>query len=284
VIRLSSSISIVIPSLNQGHFLEDGIKSLLDQRGVNLQIALVDGGSTDQTREIILRYESEFGYLRSSSDRGQAAAINEGILRLANATYVGWLNADDLLLPDGLRAMAYFLDHHLEHVAIFGKAHIIDETGKIIGDYPTRAFNKKTFAVNCTICQPASLIRGWAWNAIGGLDESIQTCLDYDLWWRLSKIGKIGYLEKFVACSRYHTQTKTRKLRKKVNDEAISILLRHWGMVPKNWCMANILEGLVDCHKNTRLGRRWEATKRYLQINRWKALLPQNWLLWEIKK
>lgn len=275
---------MVIPSLNQAQFLEDAIKSLFNQKGVNLQIALVDGGSTDQTREILSLYEDKCNYLRSSPDHGQAAAINEGISRLANAPYVGWLNADDLVLPDELRAMAYFLDHHPEYVAVFGKAHIIDEKGKIIGDYPTRAFNKKTFAINCTICQPASLIRGWAWNELGGLDESIQTCLDYDLWWRLSKIGRIGYLEQFVACTRDHSRSKTRMQRKTVNDEAVSILLRHWGMVPKNWCMANILEGLVDCHKNTRLGRRWEATKRYLQINRWRALLPQNWLLWEIKK
>ena len=277
-------ISMVIPSLNQGQFLEDAIKSLLNQKDVSLQIALVDGGSKDQTREILPLYHDKCHYLRSHPDNGQAAAINEGISRLANAPYAGWLNADDLLLPDGLRAMAYYLDNHPEYVAVFGKAHIIDEKGKIIGEYPTRPFNKRKFAVHCTICQPASLIRGWAWDAVGGLDESIETCLDYDLWWRLSKIGKIGYLQKFVACSRYHTQTKTRKLRKKVNDEAVSILLRHWGMVPKNWCMANILEGLVDCHKNTRLGRRWEATKRYLQINRWKALRPQNWLLREIKK
>lgn len=276
---MSVLISMVIPSLNQGQFLEDAINSLLNQKGVNLQIALVDGGSTDQTREILSLYEDKCNYLRSSPDHGQTAAINEGISRLADVTYVGWLNADDLLLPDGLKTMAYFLDNHPEYVAVFGKAHIIDKKGKIIGEYPTRPFNKRKFAVHCTICQPASLIRGWAWNVVGGLDESIQTCLDYDLWWRLSKIGRIDYLEKFVACTRDHSRSKTRMQRKTVNDEAISILLRHWGMVPKNWCVANILEGLDDCHKNTRLGRRWEATKRYFQINRWKALLPQNWLL-----
>lgn len=276
---MPESISIVIPSLNQGQFLQDAIESLLKQKGVNLNIILMDGGSTDRTSEILTLYRDKINHSRSFPDQGQAAAINEGICHTEKAKYVGWLNADDLLLPNGLSAMASFLDSHPEYVAVFAKAYIIDEKGRIIGEYPTKPFNKRTFAVRCTICQPASLIRRSAWDEVGGLDESIQTCLDYDLWWRLSKIGKLGLLEQFVACTRDHAQSKTRRLRKKVNDEAVSILLRHWGMVPRNWCMANILEGLEDDHNRTHWGRRAKATKRYFQINRWKALLPQNWAL-----
>jgi hypothetical protein len=180
-------------------------------------------------------------------------------------------------LPNGLTRMAHFLDQNPVCVAVFGKAHIIDDTGKILGIYPTRPFRKKRFAVQCTICQPASLIRRSTWEAIGGLDESIQTCLDYDLWWRLSKVGSIGYLDEFVACTRDHSLSKTRTQRKIVNEEAISILLRHWGMVPKNWCMANILEGLEPLNGQTSFSRRVAALKRYLRINRWKSLLPGNW-------
>jgi len=91
-------------------------------------------------------------FLRSHPDRGQAAAINEGLARLKDVSYLGWLNADDLLLPDGLGAMACFLDHHSQYVAVFGKAHIIDEKGNIIGEYLMRPFNKKRFAVHCAIC------------------------------------------------------------------------------------------------------------------------------------
>jgi len=277
--KMVGSISIVIPSLNQGRFLDETINSLLIQKGVNLKIALVDGGSTDQTHEIILLHQDKFNYLRSSPDSGQTAAINEGLSRLTGTSYVGWLNADDVLLPDGLRAMAIFLNQHSEYIAVFAKAHVIDAEGKIINEYPTGPFNKRTFAIHCSICQPASLIRRSAWDVVGGLDETIQACLDYDLWWRLAKIGQIGYLEQFAACTRDHPESKTRKQRKVVNNEAVSILLRHRGMVPRNWCMANILEGLEDCPKNTRMSRRSEAIKRYIQINKWKALLPQNWFI-----
>ncbi|NIO20497.1 MAG: glycosyltransferase [Candidatus Aenigmarchaeota archaeon] len=275
---MSSLISIVIPSLNHGYFLEEAIKSVFDQEGVNLRIALVDGGSTDKTQGILFRYERKFNYLRSRPDKGQAAAINEGISRLENATYVGWLNADDLLLRDGLRTMAHFLDDHSKCVAVFARAYIIDEKGETIGEYPTLPFNKKRFAVSCTICQPASLVRRSAWDAVGGLDESMQTCLDYDLWWRLSRIGQIGYLEQFAACTRDHSGSKTRMQRKIVHDEAISILLRHWGMVPRNWCMANIMEGFDNAGAKTKFGRVLRAIKRYVEINKWRALLPQNWL------
>ena len=275
---MSLTVSVAIPSLNQGDFVEDTIKSLLSQSNVKVHIALVDGGSTDKTREIISQYREKFDYGRSSADDGQSAAINEGISQLPKAPYVGWLNADDLLLPHGLEAMASFLDVHPECVAVFGKAHIINERGQILGEYPTRPFSKKTFAVRCTICQPASLIRRSDWERVGGLDESIETCLDYDLWWRLSKVGKIGYIDRFVACTRDHPNSKTRTQRKLVNDEAVSILLRHWGMVPVNWCVANVLEGLESSRSKIDLRRKLRLIKQYIQINKWKALLPSNWL------
>jgi len=276
---MTASIAMVIPSLNQGRFVEDAIKSLMTQTGINLRVAMVDGGSTDQTCEILSRYKDKFDYFRSSLDEGQGIAINEGASYLRESDYVGWLNADDLLLPDGLSAMSSFLEHHPEYIAVFCKAHVIDEEGKIIGEYPTKPFSQKALAVNCMICQPASLIRRSAWDRVGGIDESIQTCIDYDLWWRLSKMDPIGYMEKYVACTRDHSQSKTRMKRKIVNEEAISILLRHWGMVPKNWCMANILEGLEDGQNGTGWARRAKAIRRYFQINKWRALLPQNWLL-----
>jgi len=277
IIGKLSPIGLVVPSFNQGQFLAQALKSIFTQEDVCLKVALCDAGSTDPTLSVAAQYGDRFTFFRSHPDRGQAAAINEGISQLMGTSYVGWLNADDVLLRDGLGAMAQFLDDSSEHVAVFGKAYIIDEIGNTIGKYPTKPFCRKAFAVACTICQPASLIRRSVWDRVGGLDESIQTCIDYDLWWRISKIGRIGYLEKFVACTRDHAQSKTRSQRKIVNDEAIAILLRHWGMVPRNWCMANILEGLVECRKNSDLGRGWEAFKHYFQINKWKALLPQNW-------
>ncbi len=269
-----------MPSLNQGQFVIHALRSILAQEKVTLKLAFCDGGSTDRTLSLVKPYRDQFFFFRSSPDRGQAAAINEGMTKIKDGIYVNWLNADDLLLPQGLSRMASFLDHHPECIAVFGMAHVIDGKGKVIGEYPTKPFDQKSFAVSCMICQPASLIRRSAWEEVEGLDESLQTCMDYDLWWRLSRIGSIGYLEQFVACTRDHPQSKTRTQQKIVNDEAISILLRHWGMVPRNWCTANILENLGPGSSPAPWATRWEATKLYFRINKWKAALPQNWLLW----
>ena len=272
-------IGIAIPSLNQGPFISKTLESILDQKNINLKLAFCDGGSEDQTLSIVMPYRDRFDFFRSGPDQGQAGAINEGISYLKNTDYVNWLNSDDILLPEGLSAMACFLDDHPEFLAVFAKAYIIDEKGEFIGEYPTKPFSERNFAVTCSICQPASLIRRTAWDQIGGLDETLQTSIDYDMWWRLSKIGKIGYLNQFVACSRDHTLSKTRILRQKVNEETILILLRHYGMVPRNWCMANILEGLEGDGNLPNWKRKWKAIYRYIQINRWKALLPQNWFI-----
>lgn len=272
-------VGLVIPSLNHGRFIAQTLKSVLIQKNIGLKIAFCDGGSNDQTLSIVMPYRDRFEFFRSGPDQGQAAAINEGMAHLEKTNYVNWLASDDILLPDGLSAMAHFLNNYSQFIAVFAKAYIINENGELIGEYPTKPFLKRSFAITCSICQPASLIRRSAWDQIGGLDETLQTSMDYDMWWRLSKIGKIGYLNQFVACTRDHSKSKTRLLRKKVNEEVISILLRHRGMVPRNWCMANILEGL-EGDPNLPYWKRWlKGIKRYIQINRWKAILPGNWLI-----
>lgn len=232
------SVAIAVPSLEQGRFLAEALDSLFAQTGATLEVAVVDGGSRDGSLSVIHRYESRLAYWRSAPDRGQAAAINEGLGRLRGADYVGWLNADDVLLPRALERMGAYLDAHRECVAVFGQAHIIDEHGRIIGRFPTRPFARRALARTSIICQPASLIRRRAWDAVGGLDESLHMCLDYDLWWRLSKLGPIGFLPEFVASSRDHEATKTRASQGRLYEEAFPVLRRHVGYVPWRWCLS----------------------------------------------
>jgi len=127
--------------------------------------------------------------------------------------YVGFLNADDVLLDLGLAALVRALEAHPEFVAVAGRAHIIAESGAIKGEYPSAPFSRFPVRRRCTICQPATLIRRAAWESAGGLDPSLEMCLDYDLWWRLSSIGPIGFTDAIVAASRDHPATKTRTRR-----------------------------------------------------------------------
>ncbi len=273
-------IAIAIPNFNQGRFLEEALESVFAQRGVDLRVAVVDGGSTDSSLAVIRRCEGKLTYWRSHSDQGQAAAINEGIDRLGEADYVGWLNADDLLLPEGLHRMALYLEKHPQCVAVFGKAQVIDEDGRVTGTYPTRPFARKSFSQTCTICQPATLIRRTVWQAIGGLDESLHMCLDYDLWWRLSKGGSIEFLEEFVACSREHGATKTQTQRTRLYQEAVEVLQRHLGYVPWRWCLSETAYAWRAAHAGKRATSvtsqflcGWQALKRYMRVNRLSGLI-----------
>ncbi|BBB91631.1 MAG TPA: glycosyltransferase family 2 protein [Methylomusa anaerophila] len=235
------AIALAVPSLNQGKFLRSCLDSILAQQGVRFKIALMDGGSTDETRKIIAEYSPRLAYWRSRPDNGQAAAINEGIAALGACDYVGWLNSDDILLPDALRKMAKLLADRPQAGAVYAQGLIIDEDGRKQADYPTQVFNKARFAKNCFICQPATLIRKTAWDAVGGLDVEFHMCMDYDLWWRLLAQGTLEYLAEYTACSRDYATTKTRTAQLANVREAQKLLHRHCGQVPANWILEEVV-------------------------------------------
>jgi GT2 family glycosyltransferase len=269
-----TTLAIVVPSLDQGGFLGAALASVFSQTGVDLKVAVVDAGSRDNSLEIIRRYQDRVSYWRSRPDSGQAAAINEGIGRLPATDYVGWLNADDLLLAGGLARMAGFLDAHPECVAVYGRAHIIDGAGRVIGEFPTRPFRRRRLSRTSIICQPASLIRAQTWRRVGGLDESLDVCLDYDLWLRVSRCGRIGYLDDFVACSRDHPGTKSRTRKARLYEEAFRILQRDLGYVPWRWCESEAAWAWREAHGGVRAASMvsqsacaWRALLRYFRVN-----------------
>ena len=131
--------------------------------------------------------------------------------------------------------MISIIEKNQQCVAVYGKAYIINENGNTVGTYPTEAFNRKRLSQTCFVCQPATLIRRKAWEEINGLDQSLHMCLDYDLWWRLSKIGELVYIDEYIACSRDHSETKTNNLQQLNHKEAFKILKKYYGFIRWNW-------------------------------------------------
>jgi GT2 family glycosyltransferase len=246
-VQTSARVAIAVPNLNQGQFLEAALDSL-QRSGADVAIALVDAGSSDGSLAILRQRERDraLTYARSHPDAGQTAAINEGVAeacRLApDVRYVGWLNADDLVLPGAFATLARALEEHPDWSAVAGRAHCLSESGAVIAEIPTAPFSVEGFSHACTICQPATLIRREAWEAIGGLDASLHMCFDYDLWWRLARIGPIGYVDGLIAASRDHAATKTRQRRQEYFREAIALVRRETGGVPWHWCISEALE------------------------------------------
>lgn len=230
-------ITIAIPSYNQGRYLECLLTSISRQH-LPLEVFWADGGSTDNSVEVIRRWHDKLAGWRSYRDRGQSAAINEGISR-GQAPYVCWLNSDDWLLPGGLARLVRVLESHPLAPAAYGRTWNYIEKSHNRRPVWVEPFNERRLALRCIISQPATLIRRSAWEAVGGLDETLQMAMDYDLWWRLfKKFGPLHFVNELIAVNREHATTKTRTKRRLHYKEAIEVVRRHHGRVPLKWWLA----------------------------------------------
>lgn len=234
---VGSKITVAVPSFNQGQFLGRALESLFEQ-GLALEIFVVDAGSTDQSVEIIRRYETRLSGWRSHSDNGQAAAINEGIAK-GDAPYVYWLNSDDWLLPGGLRVLLDVLEANPDAPAAYGRVTNYRQNANRESPVWVEPFSEERLAFRCIISQPGCLMRRDAWEAVGGLDQALAMAMDYDLWWRLYKrFGPLKFVDQCVAVNREHSQTKTSMYRKQHYKEAIRVVKKHYGHVPLKWWLA----------------------------------------------
>lgn len=234
----SPQVTVVVPSFNQGRFLDAALDSIFSQN-VPVEVFVLDGGSQDCSVEVIRKWEHQLAWWRSEPDKGQAAAVNEGV-RMGKAPYVCWLNSDDLFLPNGLSMLLECIMLSKEHTAaVYGKAWNTTEDGRKKGPYGTGEFSVRHLANRCFISQPATLIRRDAWEAVGGLDETLTMVFDYDLWWKLYKMfGPLTLVNQFVAANRRHDATKTTRKRKEHYLEAMQVVRNYYGRVPLKWYVA----------------------------------------------
>lgn len=234
---ISPVVTIAVPSYNQGRFLEEALASIFDQ-SLPVEVFVADAGSTDGSVDVIKRFESRIAGWRSHADRGQAAAINEGIAN-GHAPYVGWLNSDDALLGGGLKRLVDALERQPNAPAAYGKVwNYIEATGARRQVW-VEPFSERRLALRCIVSQPGTLVRRSAWEAVGGLDDSLRMAIDYDLWWRLYKnFAPLEFVDDFVALNRDHADTKTNTQRRLHYREAMAIVRRYHGRVPLKWWLA----------------------------------------------
>ena len=202
-------ISIVTPSYNQGQFIEETIRSVLLQGYPDLEYIIMDGGSTDESVEIIRKYEHWITFWASEPDSGQTNAINKGFKR-STGKIIAWLNSDDLYTSGALCTAAKAFAEQPRSAVIYGDADTIDAGTTILSHINSRDFDLQELYRRDYIRQPASFISAEAIEKIGLLDEKFHYAMDYDLWIRLGQEGAVmRYIPRTLAWFRLHDCSKT---------------------------------------------------------------------------
>lgn len=204
------SISIVTPSLNQGEFVERTIRSVLNQSYPHLEYIIQDGGSNDDTANILKSFQDKLTYFESRQDNGQAHAINLGFQH-ADSEIMAYLNADDVLLPGALRYIAdYFIDYPDVDV-VYGHRVIINEHDQEIGRWVLPPHDNEFILWRDYIPQETMFWRRRIWEKVDGrVDESYQFALDWDLILRFHAAGaKFRRLPRFLTAFRAHATQKS---------------------------------------------------------------------------
>jgi len=230
-------ITVVVPSYNQGDFLDKCLTSIFCQN-LPLEVFVMDGGSTDNTIDVIKKWESKIQKWRSCADDGQSAAINEGI-KWGTAPYCCWLNSDDFFLNDALNVLVKSMIQNPGIPVSYGQVYNLIDKNNSMKPIWVEPFSKKRLSIRCIISQPGTLIRRNVWESVGGVDTNLHMSMDYDLWWRIYKtFGDFHYVQDFVAVNRDHLNTKTNSNRFLHYKESISIVKKYYGRVPLKWIIA----------------------------------------------
>jgi glycosyltransferase involved in cell wall biosynthesis len=205
-------ISIVTPSLNQAKYLDQTILSIIQQQNCEFEYVIMDGGSTDNSVEIIKSHQEKIFYWESKCDQGQADAIYRGFER-TSGDILGWVNSDDFLLPGALNAVSNWFNVHRKEDLLIGNCLIVDENGKKISEIYTYPITYESLLFyGGGFYQPATFWRREAFFSVGGFDRALKFSFDYDLYLRITRRKKAGKINRFLAAFRNHPESKTNTL------------------------------------------------------------------------
>jgi glycosyltransferase involved in cell wall biosynthesis len=216
-------ISIVTPSYNQGHFIEQTILSVIGQGYPNLEYIIIDGGSTDNTVDIIKKYSDKITYWVSEPDNGQSDALNKGLQKCTGEIF-NWINSDDYLEKSALFKIAqYFTDNEACELLCGYCSYFDSETLRQTFIHRLALFDTvEDTLIQQKINQPASFYKLSILKELGAINNDLHFCMDLDLWFRyLVQFGQenILFVDDKFAHFRLHNESKTFQLQVKFRDE-----------------------------------------------------------------
>ena len=203
-------LSVVTPAYNQAFFLGDTIESVLAQDYRPIEYLVIDDGSTDDTRQVLMEYDGRIRWA-SRGNRGQTPTINEGWVK-ATGDVLTWLNSDDTFLPGAVSTAMRFLERNPDVGIVFGRTLYTSEDGTPVGPSPVpRPFDYAEFVAGGEnpIPQPSAFIRRSVVERTGPLDDRHYYFMDWDYWLRAGLNSRIAAIPEVLSTYRLHAESKT---------------------------------------------------------------------------
>lgn len=281
-------VSIIMPSYNQAQFLPQALDSVLSQCWPDVELIVMDGGSTDGSQDILQTYHQRDPRLRwwSAPDKGPADALNKALAKV-RGTLVGWLNSDDCYTQGAIRRAAAAMQQQPQWMLCYGWGEHINAQGDYINDYPTLPARHTKQAIvpgahhfqqSCFICQPTVFFKTVMPKLIGPLNDGLKCAFDFDYWLRAFNAfpGRIGFVPAVQAQSRLHDDCITQNQRRQVALEAMQVLARHQGSAPGHWLQTYRNEqrqkGINATALKTELHELLQQVRPWMQAAEWQQL------------
>ncbi len=210
-------ISIITPTLNQSEFIEDTIESVMNQNYKNFEHIIIDGGSTDNTIEILKKY-SHLNWV-SEKDRGQSHAINKGFAK-ASGNIMAWINSDDYYEKNVFAGIVSYFESNPDCMVLYGDITYVDKSKSELSKMKGNVINYMSL-VKCPdiVRQPSTFWRKEIISEFGGIDEQFNLVMDFDFFLRISKRYSFYYYNRNISYYRYYDENKSLSLAKRQINE-----------------------------------------------------------------
>jgi glycosyltransferase involved in cell wall biosynthesis len=221
-------ISVITPAFNHARFLEQTMRSVLDQQYPALEYWVMDGGSQDGTTDLLRRYDARLAGWVSEKDRGQCHAFNKGLARSAG-DIIGWLNSDDVYLHRNLFAAADYFARHPDVDIVFADYLYMDAGGRILKRRREIPFNASIYlwTEDCYHANCAGFFRRRVFDRTGPLPENYHYSMDYDFYLRAAHAGfRFGHVHQYWAAYRLHESSKSVSFHDRQQKESAEIRAR----------------------------------------------------------